>query len=79
MDRIIKNPNGEFFLLQYPIKVQLAFYPDRSELSPLTDAASMLIERQDKQFIGTSPYGSFMLHHTLSGTKYTILFYPKAD
>jgi hypothetical protein len=77
LPRIIKNEDSEFFLLQYPVKVQLAFYKDRSELSPLDVDNSRLIEKPYGDYLVTSPYGSALLRRTNMGSKYTLLFYPK--
>ncbi|MBC7865705.1 MAG: hypothetical protein IAF38_22210 [Bacteroidia bacterium] len=77
LPRIIKNPNAEFFLLQYPVKIQLAFYNDRSEISPLDVDNSALVEKPDRQYLTTTPNGSVLLRRTNMGTKYTLLFYPK--
>ncbi len=77
LPRIIKNADAEFFLLQYPVKLQLSFYPDRSEITPLDIDNSTLVEKPDRLYLTTSPYGSALLRRTSMGAKYTLLFYPK--
>jgi hypothetical protein len=77
LPRIIKNPGGEFFLLQYPVKLQLGFYSDRSEIIPLDVDNSSVMQKIDKEYLCTSPYGSALLRRTNMGTKTTLLFYPK--
>lgn len=74
---IIKNTDVQYYLLQYPVKLQLAFYADRSELSPLDIDNSAVLEKPNREYISTSPYGSALLRRTNMGTKYTLLFYPK--
>jgi len=77
LPRLVKNPNAEFFLLQYPVKLQLAFYPDRSEISPLDGDNTVLVEKSYQQYLSTSPYGTALMRRTTLGTKYTLLFYPQ--
>jgi len=77
LPRIIKNPDAEFFLLQYPLKIQLAFYQDRSEIIPLDADNGTLVQKPDNSYLVTSPYGSALLRRTTMGTKYTLLFYPQ--
>jgi len=75
--KIVKNPEAEFSLLQYPLKLQLAFYADRSELSPLDAENASLVLKPDRTYITTSPYGSALLRRANMGNKLTLLFYPQ--
>lgn len=77
LTRLVKNPEADYFLLQYPVKLQLAFFADRSEISPLDLDNSRLMEKPNREYLSTSPYGTALLRRTAIGTKYTLLFYPQ--
>lgn len=74
---LVKNPEAEYCLLLYPVKLQIAFYKDHSELSPLDENNASLVQKSDGSYISTSTYGSALLRRGNMGTKCTLLFYPK--
>lgn len=75
--RIIKNSNSEYYLIPFPVMLQEAFFEDKSELSPLTQDNSVLIQRWDKDYVSETPHGALILKRSSLGSKYTMLDYTR--
>ncbi|PBQ34415.1 hypothetical protein CNR22_22425 [Sphingobacteriaceae bacterium] len=72
---IVKNNQSEYFLLEYPIRVQLAISPEKAGLSQITDDRNFLIETSEGGFVKHAPNGSLMLKKQGIGNKMEILYY----
>lgn len=76
LTQILKNDVSEYYLLEYPIRVQLAINAEKTELSQLTDEGHYLVEKREGGFVKHSPYGSLLLKKQGIGNKMQLLFYP---
>jgi hypothetical protein len=75
LEHLTTNDAGEYFLILYPIRVQLAFTPEKSEVTQLTDDRTYLVEKSDGAFIQHTPNGSMLLRKEAIGNKMTVLYY----
>lgn len=76
LTQISKNGQSEYFLLEYPIRVQLLIDPDKAELSQLTDERNYLVKNSDGSYIQHSANGSLMMKKQGIGNKIQLLYYP---
>ena len=74
---ISKSGDSDYYLLAYPIRVQMVFSPEKCQIMPLTADNTMLIPLMDNSLISANTFGSIMLKRSLAGSDYTVLYYPK--
>lgn len=77
LTQILKKDNNEYFLLEYPVRVQLLLNPEKIELTQLTDETNFLLQFNDDGMVQKSPFGSVILKKQSIGNKMKILFYPQ--
>lgn len=77
MSQIVKNKGAEYFLLAYPIRVQIEFSPEKCEIFPLTADNSSLMPLMDNTLIQYTNYGALLLKRSTAGNQHTLLYYPQ--
>lgn len=77
MATLVKNKGAEYYLLAYPIRVQMIIKPEKCEIQPLTADNTTLIPLIDKSYIHNHKEGAVMLKRSLAGSQYTLMYYPQ--
>lgn len=76
ISKIIRNSNAEYYLFPLQVHLQLSCFEDHSELSPLTEDNTVMMENRKNEFVVNAPGGSLLLKRSAVGSRYTFLYYP---